>query len=271
MCGRYILVQKVDILEKRFEVQAGNSFIWEPNYNISPGQFAPVITSEFPNRLQLFRFGLVPFWAKKDMFLINARSEGDYNTDNNPKYTGARGIISKPAFRKPIRSQRCLILADAFIEGSTKEKLDKPYLVYLKNKVRPFAFAGIYDVWENPTNREQVHSFAIITTTSNSLLREIPHHRSPVILRPEHEKAWLKKELALHEVSSLLNPFPGDEMNAFPISAQIKKPGFSSPELILPSGERLSKESDLIFKKEIKLTGMGSGKSFAKNEEKPWG
>jgi len=39
----------------------------------------------------------------------------------------------KPEFRKPIRSQRCLVVARAFIEGLTNEGLNKPYLIYLKN------------------------------------------------------------------------------------------------------------------------------------------
>ncbi len=48
MCGRYVLVQKIEIIEKRFNVIAPNYFEWQPNYNIGPGTFAPVITSENP-------------------------------------------------------------------------------------------------------------------------------------------------------------------------------------------------------------------------------
>ena len=51
------------------------------------------------------------------MYLINARKEGDHNRANDPSYSGAAGILQKPSFRKPIRSQRCLVLADGFIEG----------------------------------------------------------------------------------------------------------------------------------------------------------
>ena len=61
----------------------------------------------------------------------------------------AKGIIVKPVFRNLIRSQRCLIIASAFITGPKDIGLDKPYLVYLQNKKRPFAMAGIYDTWLN--------------------------------------------------------------------------------------------------------------------------
>ena len=76
MCGRYILVQKLELIKKRFNVTAPEGLEWKPAYNISPGQVALVITSDNPKELQLFHFGMTPFWAKKPMYMINARAEG---------------------------------------------------------------------------------------------------------------------------------------------------------------------------------------------------
>ncbi len=128
MCGRYILVQKKEIIEKRFNSTFDSDVDYRPSYNIAPGKMAAVITDKNPQKIQMLRFGLTPFWSKKNMILINARTEGDHNKENDITYTGSRGIILKPSFRKPIRSQRCLVLADAFIEGTTKEKLNKHIL-----------------------------------------------------------------------------------------------------------------------------------------------
>jgi len=260
MCGRYILVQKLETIEKRFNVTASDSLVYKPSYNISPGQFAPVITNENPRELSLFQFGLTPFWAKKPMYLFNARAEGDHNKDNNPEFKGARGIINKPSFRKPIRSKRCLVPADAFIEGTTADKLNKPFIVYLKNKVRPFAFAGIWDTWVNQETGEILNSFSIITTVANEFLRKLPHHRSPVILQKKHETRWLKNELPLSDVTALLNPYPPDLMNAFPIDSQIKNPRLEGSELIRPTGERLEPEFDISRSDDVKLQGMGANK-----------
>ncbi len=58
MCGRYILVQKLELIEKRFNVTAPGGVEWKPAYNISPGQVTPVITSDNPKELQLFHFAL---------------------------------------------------------------------------------------------------------------------------------------------------------------------------------------------------------------------
>lgn len=270
MCGRYILIQKVELLEKRFGVSVPDNIHLVPSYNIAPGKYAPVITNENPREIQLYRFGLIPYWATKANLIINARAEGDHNTDNDPNFKGAKGIISKPAFRKPIRTQRCLIPADAFIEGPEKEKLNKPYVVYLLNKVRPFAFAGIWDQWKNPESGEIISSFAIITTVANSLLLKIPHRRSPVILHREDEKKWLSNDLPLAEVTNLLAPYPAELMNAYPIAPTIKNPLADDPGLIHPAGEGLMPQFNVRYSKNVHIEGMGSNKNYSFDESVPW-
>jgi len=267
MCGRYVLIQKVELIERRFNVKAPEGFDFKPNYNIVPGSFAPVITSENPRQLELLRFGLTPFWAKKPLLLINSRSEGDHNPEDNPAYSGAKGIITKPAFRKPIRSQRCLVLADCFIEGTIKEKLSKPYVVYLKEGERPFAFAGIWDTWANPETGEIIRSFAIITTVANALLQKIPHHRSPVILPRAMEQAWIHHDIPLSDVTAMLRPYPADLMNAYPIDPAIKNPRANGPDLLKPIGQRLTPEYDTRKTTDVNLQGMGMNKRLKEQQD----
>ena len=185
MCGRYVTVTRIEAIEKRFNVTTPNPEQYQVNVNISHGNMAPVITGHDPDKLQFFQFGFTPEWANKQYYMINARAEGDHNKENDPLYTGTMGIVKKPMFKKAIRSQRCLVVADAFIEGPKKERLSKPYLMYMRDGRRPFSFAGIWDRWINTETGEVVHSFAIITTMSNALTQKIHHHRSPVILHEE--------------------------------------------------------------------------------------
>lgn len=271
MCGRYILIQKAEVLERRFGVSVPDTIRLVPSYNIAPGKMAPVITNEHPHIIQLFRFGMTPSWMTKPSLFINARAEGDHNPDNNPNFNGAKGIITKPAFRKSIRSRRCLIPADAFIEGPAKEKLNKPFVVYLRDKVRPFAFAGIWDSWENPESGELIYSFAIITTVANELMQKIMHPRSPVILNRGDEKSWLSNAIPLSDVTRLLIPYPGALMNAYPIAPTIKNPLADDPGLIHPAGQRLMPEMFIRDSKEVRITGMGSNKNFGFDEQNPLG
>jgi putative SOS response-associated peptidase YedK len=257
MCGRYVVVSSVEVIEKRFNVTADTSASGlQPNFNLGPGSIAPVITNTEPNTLQLFRFGMTPSWAKKQMYLFNARAEGDGNAENDPDYKGGKGIISKPSFRKPIRSQRCLVIADAFIEGTTAQGLDQPFVVYIKSG-RPFAMAGIWDTWMNPETGVQVHSFAIITVPPNSVLQRLPHHRSPVVLRRNDELRWLRAE-HLNDVTALLEPYPAEDMNAYPISPRIKNPRNNAAELLQPVGERVVTETAVQIRNGLGLQGMKS-------------
>ena len=200
-------------------------------------------------------FGLTPFWAKKKMYFFNARAEGDHNASNDPAYRGAMGIITKPAFRKPIRSQRCLVIADAFIEGTTVQKLDKPHVVHLSR--RPFTFAGIWDEWVDKDTGEVVQSFAIITTTPNALLQKLPHHRAPVILPAGREREWLDPNLSLSEVTAMLGPYADDDMNAYPISTAIKNPRNNEANLLQPVGPPIMTSQKLVVEQELMLSGMG--------------
>lgn len=258
MCGRFILVQKLEAIEKRFNVVANFDNPLTPNYNIAPGTYTPVVASDNPKSLQMMRFGMTPFWSKTDKFFVNARAEGDHNPDDEPTYKGAKGIIEKPAFRKPIRSQRCLVIADAFIEGTVNEKLKKPFLIYLRNKVRPFAMAGIWDEWRNPRSGEIIRSFAIITTVANELLRVLPHHRMPVILHPSKERRWLDPETPLSDITAMLSPFDSNLMNAYPLRPEIKAPKAQGRALIEPNGPPLFPEEDYEVKSYLRREGMGN-------------
>lgn len=258
MCGRYVSVSAIHTIEKRFGVEAPQGTPHVPNTNVAPGEQALVVASDQPNALQHFTFGFTPSWAKKQLYLINARAEGDHNSANDPRYTGARGIIAKPMFRTSIRERRCLVIADAFIEGPEKEKLSNPHVVYLRNKDRPFAMAGIWDAWTNPATGDTVHSFAIITTVANAVLTAIGHHRSPVILPRSAERDWLNTDLPLSAVTELLNPYDADRMNAYPIAADIKNPRNKGFALLTPIGERLFQEGEDQLSQETRLQGMGS-------------
>jgi putative SOS response-associated peptidase YedK len=204
MCGRYVVVSKVEQIEKVFNLKkTPQTSLFEPNYNLGIGNLAPIITSENPHELSLGQFGLTPSWAKKRMCLFNARSEGDGNKEDDPHYSGGKGIINKPSFRMGIRKQRCLIIADCFYEGSKTEGLSKPYLIYLKDR-RPFSFAGIWEKWADIEKGEVVLSFSIITTVANELIGKIGHHRSPVILSRNDERTWLNEKSSLASITSLL-------------------------------------------------------------------
>jgi putative SOS response-associated peptidase YedK len=266
MPSRYILSTTPEDIVSKFALPP-QSVIVENNYNISPGQFAPVITIEKPHEIQFFKFGLTPFWAKSEMNLINARTEGDFNKDDNPTFRGAAGIILKKAFRKPIRSQRCIVIASAFIEGPSNVGLSKPYLVYLRKHQNPFAMAGIWDTWLNPKTGFSENSFCIVTITANSLLRQIGNTRMPVILTDSEAKRWINSGTELSRVTSMLRHYDSKLMNAYPIDPKIKNPCENDKQLIQPTGGRLLLEEKPQFIRFPYTSGFHQAKKAQKDKE----
>ncbi len=252
MCGRYVNISKLSEIEKRFKVKAKKGQKNEPNPNVSLGEYAPVITQETNKELNYFQFGFCPHWAQKRNYVINARGEGNFNLENNPEYMGSQGIFEKPMFQKSIKGKRCLVVADAFIEGPEISGLDHPFLIYKKDKRRPFAIAGIWDEWLDENTGEYIRSFAIVTTVSNPLLQKIKHHRSPVVLNRDAEAIWLNPNSSEEEISQLIQPFNSVDFNAYPISPLIKSPKAKEMNLLMPTGPRLYKNHSYEIYSDIK-------------------
>ncbi len=91
----------------------------------------------------------------------------------------AETVAEKPSFRTALRRRRCLVLADNFYEWQRDGKVRRPIRISLDSG-EPFAFAGLWDSWSNPTG-QTIESCTIITTQANELLTPI-HNRMPVIL-----------------------------------------------------------------------------------------
>jgi putative SOS response-associated peptidase YedK len=245
MCKKFILGSPLETIENKFNLSPNSKLEWEPGYVVSPDEETLIITLQNPKQLTLSRFGMTPAWAKHPMNLINARAEGNKNPDNNPLFTGSRSIFFKPAFKKPLFSQRCIVIADAFIEWSSTTK--QPYLIYLKGHERPFGMAGLFDIWINPDTKAELHSFTIITVPGNSLVHQLPAARMPVILPKGKEIDWLKPSKNLSEILGMLEIFPAERMNAYPISKNIELPGPYTIDILKPVGERISKEKEQKF------------------------
>jgi putative SOS response-associated peptidase YedK len=216
MCGRYSFAIEDELIHERFGVTV-RSAIYKARYNCAPTQDLAVITDLEPVRLNFFRWGLIPFWAKDPSIgnkLINAKSET---------------VHEKPAFKNSFRNRRCLVLSDGFYEWK-KEKAKIPFRIIMKDS-GPFAMAGIWDKWVSGDG-EIVHSFSILTTGPNELMASI-HDRMPVILRPEDEKFWLGME-SPDALLPLLRPYPSELMTAYPVSSLVNSPKNDIPEIIKP-------------------------------------
>lgn len=244
MFDRFILASDFKRIESRFSMAKLPDLIeYKSSYNINVGDRCYVINNNLTKEILLFDFGL----RVNDVVMPFVRSEGDRNAEDNPYYKGSKAIFLKPEFNRLIRHQRCLVLADAFIVGIGD---NKPHLVYLRDKKRPFAFAGIWD--RVKTTAGDVYSFAIITTTSNPLISKLGLKRMPVILLNEDEGTWLRTSAQLSDILSMLSPFPANLMNAYPISDKIEDKLLNDISLIQPIGKPVYTEPTFVRYKKPK-------------------
>jgi putative SOS response-associated peptidase YedK len=220
MCGRFTLTVDPADLQDLFGLSEPPPHDLVPRYNIAPSQPVAVIANADQRKLELFKWGLIPSWAKDSKIgyrLINARAET---------------LAEKPSFRTALKRRRCLILVDGFYEWKKDGKNKTPMYIQL-NDGTPFAFAGLWETWKGPDDK-LIKSCTIITTDANTLLKEI-HDRMPVILPDKAWPLWLTpEELPAEKTLPLLKPFAASRMKAVAVSALVNNPRFDSPECVVP-------------------------------------
>jgi len=95
---------------------------------------------------------------------------------------------------------------------------------------RPFAFAGLWEHWEN--GDAPLDTCTIITTTANAAMQPL-HDRMPVILAPGDYARWLSSEPndpAL--ILELLRPCPDEWLTREPVSTSVNNPRREGPECL---------------------------------------
>jgi len=224
MCGRYSITTAPEAMRRLFDVDTALNL--EPRWNMAPTQAAPVIKLMDGGRraLAMMRWGLVPSWAKDidiGARMINARSET---------------VTEKPTFRGAYRYRRCVVPADGFYEWRTEGGVKQPYRVVRRDRA-PFAFAGLWELWEGTGEGSALETFTILTTDANEAIAHI-HHRMPVMLFEKDAFAtWMEAEPK--EAGQLMLPCDPGLIEAYPVDRRVGNvrnddPGLAEPVEVAP-------------------------------------
>jgi len=229
MCGRFTLRTPAAVLIEHFDLDVRDDrqlALFGPRYNIAPTQDVVVVRADAANgsrTASMMRWGLLPSWSKgvaSGAPLINARSES---------------LAEKPAFRSAFRSRRCLIPADGFYEwqqlaGAAKGK-KQPFWIHRPDG-GPFAFAGLWERWRDPSAELAIESCTIVTTGANAALCEL-HDRMPVILATGDYGTWLDPKVdEPGMLQHLLTACGDDELVAEPVSTHVNRVANDDPRCI---------------------------------------
>ena len=184
--------------------------------------------------LRLFRWGLVPSWAKDRSIgnrLINARAET---------------LLDKPAFRRAAVSRRALVPADGWYEWQASpvrqdvrgKPCKQPFFMHPADGSIA-AIAAVYELWRDPSRHADdpqawLASYALVTLEAEPGLAVI-HDRMPLILPRDRWDAWLDpQEHDPDTVRALIQPPEPGRFAAVPVSTRVNAAANNGPELLDP-------------------------------------
>jgi putative SOS response-associated peptidase YedK len=213
MCGRFSQTHSGESVAQHFQLSTVPDI--EPRHNIAPSQAISVITQSRPSGDRIHHtktWGLIPRWSKDPAIgrrLFNARSET---------------VAEKPSFREAFQKRRCLIVADGFYEWQSQaaQRTKQPYRIGLPTRSL-FAFAGLWERWQEPETGVISYTCTILTTAANPAIVPI-HHRMPVILPTDAYTEWLSPHhYNRGNLEAWLQPYTVSELEVLPVSNDLGK------------------------------------------------
>lgn len=116
--------------------------------------------------------------------------------------------------------------------GKREGKSKQPYCIRFQDQ-RSFCFAGLWERW-NKGSDGPLETCGMLTIGPNAVMEPI-HHRMPVILQPRDYDMWLDPSIQDPTLLfSILQPYPPEEMEAFPVSPMVNNPRNDRPECMVP-------------------------------------
>jgi len=218
MCGRFAFYSPSEATAALFG--ASGSLDVKPRYNIAPTQDVAAICldEDGGRKLKSLHWGLVPSWAKDPSIgnrMINARAET---------------VAEKPSFRAAYRRRRCLVLADGFYEWHKEGSGKTPYFISRSDE-SPFAFAGLWEHWQDKESDETLYSATLITMTANEFMAPL-HDRMPIILDPARADVWMAGGDDIIQSAA-------PDLRAWPVGREVNNPRNEGVNLIVSTGDVL--------------------------------
>ncbi|RZL07665.1 MAG: hypothetical protein EOO89_22725, partial [Pedobacter sp.] len=108
-----------------------------------------------------------------------------------------------------------------------KEKI--PYYIHPKEH-QVFYLAGIYSHWNDPSTRDEITTFSILTGAANEMMSDIHNSakRMPLMLDREIIDDWISPDLSPVSIKELMNLCDDTNMAAYTISKDISNPKVNS-------------------------------------------
>jgi putative SOS response-associated peptidase YedK len=175
-----------------------------------------VLSHEQERSLNIYSWGLIPLWAKDWNHAVKVR--------NHTLNARLEEVFKKPSYRAAILSRRCVIPVTGIFEWKHIGKERIPF--YIHPKEHPvFYLAGIYSHWTDPSTRDQITTFSLLTCVANEMMNDI--HSSvkhmPLMLDREVIDDWISPDLSPVSIKELINPCNVSNMATYTVGKDFSK------------------------------------------------
>ncbi|MEX2477789.1 MAG: SOS response-associated peptidase family protein [Gracilimonas sp.] len=213
--NRYVLEADKFIIEEIFGVSSDSETLFEPNYNVIPGQVMPVIIEEDGRRDII-----TSAWGLKRK-----------NTKEIIHEIGYEAVSEDVGLLELSEEKPCIIPASGFYKW--KETVEDPLPFYLRVLTQEVSgFAGIYLAYKDQ-NGQKIHSYAVLTMPANPLVEPLDD-TMPVVLDPKDYSRWLNSG----STEMIKKGFSGNhllpDMSVFRVPELVNDPSNNSKDLIQP-------------------------------------
>ncbi len=217
MFDRYSLAASPEKIQEFFSIDPHG--FERPRYNAAPAQLLPVVTVSTQG-LSHFYWGTAPEWSKNKPIgekIINVRLEQ---------------INERPAMKKQLKKNRCIIPADGFYGW---KKVGKKTSIPYRFELRPKSLFAIAGIWEEYDDEEgnMIHTFMTITVPAGPGVADICE-RMPAILTKEETTTWLNADTTEDSLIASLHSYEG-KLESFPVSPRINDVRVDEATMILPT------------------------------------
>ncbi len=217
MCYHISLTKKDETIRKRFEINDSCLKGYKPFFHRNGFEQDVIYIIK---DIELFNFARAYWGLLPERYTIKQRAS--FLKKTNTLNARAEGLCDSPLFKKPLETNRCLIIADGFFEPHTVKGQNFPYYIrYTDSSI--MSIAGIYTKLEDDS-----YTVSLITTLANEYFKEIHNkknkhdeYRMPLILDKSDELDWLDLNLPLQQVNELLHTFTDKEFESHTVSKDV--------------------------------------------------
>jgi putative SOS response-associated peptidase YedK len=180
----------------------------------------PIANTHETERVKM-EWGFLPthLRTKLDVERFRKGYKDEFGRFNKPYTTlnaTSEELLTK-MYKDAAKHRRCLVPSNGFYEWmhvkvvgksgkllKTPEKF--PYLVRMRNE-EEFYIAGVWQPWLDMESKTTTNTFAIITTSANTLMKQIHNSqkRMPTILPGHLAETWLYNDLTDQDILDIAN------------------------------------------------------------------